>query len=149
MIESLMIESRAGVSGNSAPEHKHKDAPSQCDHHFRLVPHTVSEELMPGTPEAVRNTLVLVQNQGWTNHAAESGSDRRILDLVWTTAPPDGGLTGPQIVDLAKDEGIAKSTVYGAINRLVKSGKLKNSGTEKRARYIVSAAAQADMEQPQ
>ncbi|MDV7099704.1 AAA family ATPase [Gordonia amicalis] len=127
--------------------HKHKDAPSQCDHHFRLVAHTVSEDLMPGTSTAVRNTLVLVQNHGWTNAATQTGSDTRVLDLVWTTAPPEGGLTGPQIVDLAKEQGIAKSTVYGAVNRLVRAGKLKNTGTEKRARYVVSAAAVAELEQ--
>jgi hypothetical protein len=63
---------------------KHKDAPSGRTYDYRLTPHTVSEELMPGAPEQARNTLVgfafgdenpskiLTQNQNRVKEIAEN-----------------------------------------------------------------------------
>lgn len=38
---------------------KHKDVPAGCDHHFALIRHTVSPELMPNTFGPERSTLVI------------------------------------------------------------------------------------------
>lgn len=118
---------------------KHKDAPSGCDHHFRLIPRTVSEHLMSHTPEDHRKTLVIVQNNGWTPTDEIAGSQRTVLDVCRTSAP-ENGFTTAQLRDLAADAGISRSSAYTAIKALVERGLLKNIGTDKTPRYVPTAA---------
>ncbi len=82
---------------------KHKDVAAGLDHHFRLMPATVSVDLMPDATEAQRKTLVVVQNDGGTNLADAAQSTRAVWDVVGTS---DGleGLTRAEIVRLARPE---------------------------------------------
>jgi len=113
---------------------KHKDVPSGCDHHFALVPHTVSPELMPDTFEPYRSTLV-ISNAPTGLQTLRANSQRIVLDIIWNSAPPEG-FTGTQVIDLAKQMGVGKSSVYLALNALVEEGLARNVGTPRRSRYV-------------
>lgn len=130
---------------------KHKDVPDGCDHHYRLVPHLVSREAMPrwtdedGQPvndaewERGRSTLVAVQTGPTEVLDDDSASNQRVLDIARTSAG-DEGLTRAQLVSLAVETGMARSTAYGAVPALVRRGALHNIGTESKPRYAVSGA---------
>jgi hypothetical protein len=127
---------------------KHKDVPDGCDHHFRMLPHTVSEELMPRFPGEDaedwlkrRSTLVAVQTSHLDDLAGDRPSDRTVLDVIRTSAGEDG-LTVPVIVGLAEARGVARATVYQAVKSLHGRGVLRNIGSEKRARYVTTALAE-------
>lgn len=124
---------------------KHKDAISGCDHHFRLVPHTVSEEAMPGVAEAQRQTLVIVPNPDGTSPVAEAKSMTSVRDTIGTSAPPEG-LTGAQIAAFVAEDGVSRTRAYAAINALVTKGEVENVGTEKRSRYTLTALGRAARE---
>ena len=126
---------------------KHKDAPSGCDHRYRLIPHTVSGSLMPDVGEQFRKALVFVQDDGWTNSSGNTGSDRLVLDIIWTNAAIDG-LSGPQIIELVTESGGKRSSAYSAIKRLVDGEFIRNVGTEKRTRYVVTATGRAVLDNP-
>lgn len=124
---------------------KHKDVPDGCDHHFRLLPHNVSEELLPRLPgeddfdwAQRRSTLTVVQNGTWTDDPDDRRSTREVLD-VFRTAAGQEGLTRAQAVDLSSERNVSRSAVYEAVKVLVMRGAIRNVGTEKRARYITSA----------
>jgi len=119
---------------------KHKDVAAGMDHHFRLMPHTVAADLMTGASEDQRKTLVIVQNDGGTNLAEAAQSTRAIWDVIGTS---DGleGLTRAEIVRLAEARNISRSAVYRAVKVLVENGSIRNIGTDKRARYVSTAAA--------
>lgn len=121
---------------------KHKDAPDGCDHHFRMLPHTVSEHLMPRlddeTPEEWvqrRSTLVAVQNGVWTSEVDDRRSTRTVLDIVRTSAGEEG-LTRAQIVQLSEEHSLSRSSVYEAVKVLAETADLRNVGTANRARYV-------------
>ncbi|MBF6144233.1 AAA family ATPase [Nocardia nova] len=114
---------------------KHKDAPSGMDFDYRLVPHTVSESLMPEVPEMARKTLVVVPFERGTTVSDESASVRKLWDIAGTSCGT-GGLTTAQLRDLAVDNGVSRTRAYSAINALVKRGVLRNIGTEHRPRYV-------------
>lgn len=116
---------------------KHKDVPDGCKHYFRLIPHTVPETMMPGADMEARSTLVLVQNDAWTSPAPDGKNALIVQEILWTIAP-DEGLTGTQLRDLAIEQGASKSGAYESINVLVKTGFLRNIGTEKRRKYVAS-----------
>jgi len=123
---------------------KHKDAPDGCDHHFRLLPHTVAEHLLPQLPEEPaaewqqrRSTLVAVQNGVWTDDVDDRRSTRTVLDVVRTTAG-DEGLTRAQIVQLCEDRGLSRSSVYEAVKTLTAQALVRNVGTQNRARYVLT-----------
>jgi hypothetical protein len=123
---------------------KHKDAPDGCDHHFRLVPHTVSPQLMPRLPheapeewETRRSTLVAVQIGVWTDAVDDRRSTREVLDVVRTSGGQEG-LTRAQVAAFAEERNLSRSAAYEAVNALLKSGALRNVGTVKRGRYVVS-----------
>ena len=123
---------------------KHKDVPDGCDHHFRLVPHTVSEHRMARLSDetdeewtARRSTLVAVQNGVWTEGELDRRSTRTVLDVIRTTAG-DEGLTRAQIVQLSEDRGLSRSAVYEAVKSLAASAVLRNVGTANRARYVTA-----------
>ncbi|MGP3708767.1 AAA family ATPase [Gordonia paraffinivorans] len=115
--------------------HKHKDAASGCEHHFRAVPHTVSETLMPGVPETARNTLVIVSSERETEGVCLTGSVRQVWDAV-ETAPTSAGMSPATIVEVS---GVSRATVYRALKTLQTRGFIKNAGTEKRPMFIGTA----------
>ncbi len=114
---------------------KHKDAPSGMDFEYRLVPHTVSESLMPGVAEDARKSLVVVPRADGTTDADEPASLRNVWDIAGTTCG-DEGLTRAQLRDLAVEQGVSKSSAYRAVNTLIERQILRNIGTENRARYV-------------
>jgi len=116
---------------------KHKDVPDGCKHYFRLIPHTVPEAMMPGADLDARSTLVLVQNDAWTSPEPDGKNALIVQEILWTIAP-DEGLTGAQLRDLAIEQGASKSGAYESINVLVKTGFLRNIGTEKRRKYVAN-----------
>jgi hypothetical protein len=118
---------------------KHKDVPDGCDHYYRLVPHTVSEKLMPGCTEKERSTLVIVQMGPLDFRADDRRSTQAILDIVRTSGGIEG-LTRPQMVELAEEQNVSRSSVYAAVNALVERAVLRNIGSEKRPRYVVRGA---------
>lgn len=119
---------------------KHKDVPDGCDHHYRMVPVTVPESLMPGCTEEQRSTLVAVQTGHLDDLAGDRRSDRTVLDIVRTTAGPDG-LTAAMIAKFGEERGIGRSTAFQAVKALAARGAVRNIGSEKRARYIPTALA--------
>jgi len=123
---------------------KHKDIPDGCDHHFRLVHHTVSAGLMPrdhdetaGDHERRRSTLVVVQTGGLDIAEEDGTSTGRILDILRTSAGPEG-LTRSQVVALAIEGGMPRATAYTAVTTLNRRGALRNVGTETRHRYTAA-----------
>jgi len=117
---------------------KHKDVAAGTAHHFRLMPRTVSEVLMPGCSVEQRNTLVIVQNDGWTNLADSAQSIKVVLDVIRTS---DGleGLTRPEVVHLAEAHSVSRSSTYVAVKALVDNGSIRNIGSDKRARYVAAS----------
>ncbi|WP_157777993.1 AAA family ATPase [Nocardia terpenica] len=114
---------------------KHKDAPSGMDFDYRLVPHTVSESLMPGVAEDSRKSLVVVPLMRGTTVSDEPISLRKVWDIAGTTCGT-AGLTTAQLRDLAMDNEVSRTRAYEAINMLVERGILRNIGPENRARYV-------------
>ncbi len=113
---------------------KHKDVPAGCDHHFALVSHTVSPELMPGTLSPERSTLV-ISNAASGLDFLRTKSQRVVLEIIWNSAPPEG-FTPSQVVSLADASEVGKSSVYQALKVLVEEGYLHNVGTAHRSRYV-------------
>ncbi|OBF93053.1 hypothetical protein A5773_20105 [Mycobacterium sp. 852014-52450_SCH5900713] len=119
---------------------KHKDWPDGCPHPFKLAGHTVSEELMPGVPAALRSTLVLV---GVDPLAADDTDDAQNLsetqaDVLALVAELGGGdgLTRTEIVGFALERGLgSRSGIYTAITVLTDKGKqlVKVPGTQRLA----------------
>ncbi|MCR8896512.1 helicase RepA family protein [Gordonia sp. GONU] len=114
---------------------KHKDAPSGCEHHFRAVPHTVSETLMPGVPETARQTLVVVSSDGETDPLSLTGSVRQLWDAV-ETASTSAGMSPATLLDVSD---ISRATFYRALKTLQTRGFIKNAGTEKRPMWVGTA----------
>lgn len=126
---------------------KHKDVPDGCEHFFRLVPHTVSEDLMPGCDESARSTLVTVQNGVWTP-PLDSGRNAQIVQkILWTLCPAEG-LTPTQLRGLAEDAGASRSGAYEAINVLVRSGFVVNVSETKTPRYVTRTPQPATTSDP-
>ena len=132
---------------------KHKDVPDGCDHHFRLIPHTVAEERMPQlvdeTPEEWENrrsTLVAVQIGHLDELAGDRRSSRVVLDIVRTLAGDDG-LTTPQIAGFAEEHSLSRSSVYAAVKTLVNAAALRNIGTAARARYVPAGMTPLDQQE--
>jgi hypothetical protein len=113
---------------------KHKDVPAGCDHRFALVPHTVSEELMPNALSPQRSTLVFSNATSGLDFL-RTKSQRVVLEVIWNQAPPEG-FTPSQVVGLAAPSGVSKSSVYEALKFLAGKGSIKNIGTPNRSRYV-------------
>jgi hypothetical protein len=113
---------------------KHKDVSAGCDHHFALIPHTVSPELMPSTFGPERSTLV-ISNAASGLDSLRTKSQRVVLEIIWSSAPPEG-FTALQLVGLADPLGVGKSSVYQAVKTLVEEGLARNVGTPRRSRYV-------------
>jgi AAA domain len=114
---------------------KHKDVPSGHTFDYRLVPHTVSEESMPGVPEKVRKSLVVFPN----DDGNLGGIPTRVGNSVWEICGNSCGLEGlsrSKLVELCVEAGIPKSSAYRAVNDLIERSLLTNVGTEKQRRYV-------------
>jgi hypothetical protein len=118
---------------------KHKDVPSGCEHHLGLVWHTVSADLMPGTLEPERQTLVL---SGITSgiESFSANSQRVVLEIIRNSAPPEG-FTGPQVIELAEALDVKKSATYEALKVLVEEGHVDQVGSTRRSRYVAAGGA--------
>lgn len=89
-----------------------------CDHWLRLSNHTVSADLAPGVEEKRRRTLVVSET---TVRQEEIVRDNcLILVSVFDNLVPSGGLTTPQVRELAEGTGMSRSTFYRALKKLVK-----------------------------
>ncbi|MFI6366041.1 AAA family ATPase [Nocardia sp. NPDC050630] len=117
---------------------KHKDAPSGRRHDFRLVPHTVSEKLMPGFDEEQRRTLVLIGSDG-----AERGSSQHeqwIKNTLREYAGEDG-LSRSDLVKISTDHesaaGPSEATIRRTLRKLAETRVLTNIGTRSRPRYVL------------
>ncbi|MFY2790519.1 AAA family ATPase [Rhodococcus sp. KRD162] len=124
---------------------KHKDVPAGMDYHYRLIEHTVSSTNMPDATESQRHTLVFIANDsnsgnGVRNNAlAVEKNAARLMDILRTKMTSDG-LSSTTIRTLAEEDGMKKSSFYEALKLLVEHGSLRNTGTERRAHYIRTAA---------
>ncbi|WP_222596205.1 AAA family ATPase [Pseudonocardia sulfidoxydans] len=115
---------------------KHKDIPDGCDHEFRLIPHTVSDSLMPEATEAQRQTLVLVAGDGRPD-TDDAPSVTSVAEIIREC---DGieGLTRPQIITLAADRGVSRSQAYAAVKTLIERGQVRNVSATRTPRYVAS-----------
>jgi AAA domain len=116
---------------------KHKDVPAGCDHHFRMVPHVVSENLMPGCTVVQRSTLVSIPTDPLETFSDARPSGRAVLEIVRKTDTSEG-LTRAAIVRLCKEQGLGQSSTYTAIKTLVTGGSLHNIGTDDKPRYVAT-----------
>lgn len=122
---------------------KHKDVPAGCDHHFRLVPHTVSEGLMPKCDVQQRSTLVIVRTDPLDASPETKPSTRSIWEIIRTTAGLEG-LTKAGVRDLAMEAGHSRTIAYEAVSALVNMGALQNIGSDKTPRYVATGRTPAD-----
>lgn len=120
---------------------KHKEVPDGCDHPFRMLPHTVSVDLMPRLPGETgedhlrrRSTLVAVQGSLLDIGPEQTGNNARVLDIARTSAGLEG-LSRAQLVTLATEQSMSRSGAYAAVESLAKQGLLRNTGTETRPKY--------------
>ena len=113
---------------------KHKDVEAGCDHHFSLVRHTVSADLMPHKLVVARETLVLSRSTPGLD-SLSANSHRVVLDIIRTSAP-DEGFTAAQVVDLAKAAKVERSTVYQALKYLDNEGYINNIGSLRKSRFV-------------
>jgi hypothetical protein len=113
---------------------KHKDVPAGCSHHFALIEHTVSYELMPEVFGHRRSTLV-ISNAASGLPALRVNSQRVVSEIIWNSAPPEG-LTASELVDMAAPLRVGKSSVYQALTTLVEEGFARNVGSPRRSRYV-------------
>lgn len=117
--------------------HKHKDVEAGCEHSFRMVPRTVSQELMPESSEQQRATLVAVAADGRQSDDDDAPSRTLVSDIVRTCDGPEG-LTRSQIIGLAVERGLSRSTAYAAVKDLVRRGAIRNVSTGKTERYVAA-----------
>ena len=120
---------------------KHKDAPSQCKHTFRMVPHTVSEDLMPGVSLARRATLVAVSRDDETTGQFLTPSVRQVWNAL-ETAPVGVGLSPNTVVDVADT---SKASVYRGLKTLQDQGFVTNIGTDKRPAFTCTNLGRQQM----
>ncbi|MCV7095392.1 AAA family ATPase [Mycobacterium kubicae] len=113
---------------------KHKDAPSGKTFQYRLVPHTVSEALMPGVDEQFRKSLVVFSLADEKFTETLTGSCETLANLAEKSCGIEG-LTRSQLVKLAVESGMNQATAYRAANTLINRSALVNIGTDKRPRY--------------
>lgn len=122
---------------------KHKDTDDGCDHHYRLVPHTVSAKLMPGCAEAQRSTLVMVAalSAKAENSAEKQLSGKpRLAEICAENCGPEG-LSMCEIKGLWEAAGFKKTSAYANVKRLVEDGLLVTSGNGVRTRYHLASSA--------
>jgi hypothetical protein len=114
---------------------KHKDAPSGATYDYRLLPHTVSEKLMPGVPEAARNTLVVFSSGDENRSEILTRVENSLREIAENSCGAEG-LSRAKLVALAVEAGISESSAYRAMNALISRSWLHNIGTEKRRKYL-------------
>ena len=123
---------------------KHKDVQAGCVHHFRMVQHTVSVDLMPGCTAEQRSTLLATSANGAEVRSDAPPSGRAVLEVVRKTDGTEG-LTRPDVVKLCDEAGIRKTAVYEAVKTLVNIGALRNIGTDTRPRYVATSVTPMEL----
>jgi hypothetical protein len=118
--------------------HKHKDVPDGCEHPFRLVPHTVSEHLMPGCAPAERETLVIIRRDG--RPVEVDHKTGRIVRSIVRSCAGHEGLTRAEIRNMTMEQGVSRAQAYAAINDLLKRGVLINVSPTAKERFRLSPA---------
>lgn len=116
---------------------KHKDAPDSRIYDYRMVPHTVSDLLMPDQPDQARNTLVAFSSDGGNRTRILTANENRAREIAENSCGLEG-LTRTKLVELVVEDGMSQSSAYRAINALIDRGVLVNVGTAKRARFVRS-----------
>jgi hypothetical protein len=117
---------------------KHKDVPDGCGHPFRMVPHTVSEALMPGCSRSERETLVIIRADGRPAEV-DHKTGRIVRAIVRACAGPEG-LTRAEIRDMAIAQGVGRTQAYAAINDLITRGVLINVSPTTKERFRLAPA---------
>jgi AAA domain len=126
---------------------KHKDAGDGQTYDYRLLRHVVSEDRMPNEPQTRRETLVAVQAGALDVPDSEPRSMRLVLDVLRTTAGPEG-LTRSRIAEFAEPRGVSRSSAYAAVKTLVERGFIRNVGTENRGRYVPAGQVMLGQDDP-
>ncbi|MET4612012.1 hypothetical protein ABIC28_003004 [Rhodococcus sp. PvR044] len=123
---------------------KHKDVPAGCDHLFRLVPHTVKAQLMPGFSEAQRSTLVISGASSEIGRSSDPGSEE-IVAGIWRKFALVEALSTAKAYKLHEGEvegrKVSQTTFYAITTKLVRDGFLQNMGRGSRCIYKVSDSA--------
>jgi hypothetical protein len=114
---------------------KHKDAPSGKVYNYRLMPHTVSETLMPGVGEEARKSLVVFPSDGGNSGEIPTDLGKKVGNLCGNSCGLEG-LSRPKLIELCEEADIPKTSAYRAINALIERGFLRNVGTDKQRKYI-------------
>ena len=117
---------------------KHKDAASDKTFEYRLLPHTVSDELMPGLDEDARKSLVVIPTSGGNLDEIPTEVGKKVGTICGNSCGIEG-LTRSQLVTLCVESGIPKTTVYRVINDLIARHFLQSIGDGSRRRYIWTA----------
>lgn len=109
---------------------KHKDAPDDENFLFDLVPH---QKTLVAFPTSDGNDLV--------EDTASTAAVREIFEKLVGIE----GATRPQVVALAVERGISKSSAYRSITALVKTGEVVNVGTSKTPRWLIPLPDSGDL----
>ena len=94
----------------------------------------MTEDLAPEVPEKLRRTLVVSET---TVRQEELGATFRptLLYVIETSSPPEG-LTGPQLLPLALEAKMSKSTFYRILNWLVDQGYVERKKDGRTVRHV-------------
>lgn len=93
--------------------------------------------------EQLQSAVLKSHGTGGTT-ASLTDSESQILDAMWDSF----GTTGASATNLREVSGISKSSFYRSVNRLLKRGLLVNTGTDKRAHYILPGAGEEEKVPP-
>lgn len=99
---------------------KQKDAPAADDVRLRLVPRLGS--------------AVIMSHEMVGNFGLMTDSETTVMNTLWEFFVGRSATT-TEVIETSK---LSKSTVYRALSSLVSKGKLVNTGTEARPRYVVA-----------
>lgn len=114
---------------------KHKDAPSGKTYEYRMIPHTVSADLVPDLQEQERKSLVIFSHADRENQGRILTKFLKQAANIAENSCGTEGLTRTQLVDLCVAAGMSKATAYRAVNALIEKSFLHNVGTVNRCRY--------------
>lgn len=114
---------------------KHKDAPSGRVFQYRMIPYTVSEDLMPGVPEQFRKSLVVFSLTDEKTAEILTGSREKVAKIAENSCGIEG-LTRTQLVNLCVEAKMTAATAYRVFNDLVQLSWLMPTSDVARPRYV-------------
>lgn len=127
---------------------KHKDAEDGGVHRFRLVPHTVSEEIMPGQSHLQRSTLVAVAGDGLRQNETDTGRAIAGVARAVARAGAPTGLTLAEIRSLLPAPQPHRATIARAAAVLVSRGSVRVVPGKRPARYAPAAFVEDEITEP-